>query len=178
MKARTLREFFPIIFITLVVFLAVALLSVTYSITKDEIKTQEELKIQRLLEEMFPEMSEYTLKNEVYTVYSKGDTVGYAFVATGKGYGGTIDILVGLKNETTVKGIKIISQQETPGLGNKILESDFTSNFTTLDINNIFLKRDGGSIDAITGATISSRAVTDAVRTTILEKLEALKESK
>jgi electron transport complex protein RnfG len=94
----------------------------------------------------------------------------------GKGYGGDIDILIGLEDETTIKGITIISQSETPGLGSRIAESSFASKFAGLNIGDVALKQDGGQIDAITGATISSGAVVDAVRTAAMEKVKSLRE--
>ncbi|GAI98087.1 unnamed protein product, partial [marine sediment metagenome] len=83
-----------------------------------------------------------------------------------------------LEDETTIKGITIISQSETPGLGSRIAESSFASKFARLNIGDVALKEDGGQIDAITGATISSGAVVDAVRTTAMEKVKSLKERK
>ena len=169
---------FPIIFITAVVFASVGLVTWTDSITKDKIEEQKEQQIQSMLKEMFPSMSEYTFEDDIYTIYSDGAGVGYAFLAVGKGYGGDIDILIGLEDETTIKGITIISQSETPGLGSRIAESSFASAFAGLNINDVVLRKDGGQVDAITGATISSEAVVDAVRTTALEKVKSLKERK
>jgi len=166
---------FPIIFITVVVFASVGLVTWTDSITKDKIEEQKEQQIQSMLKEMFPSMSEYTFEDDIYTIYSDGAGVGYAFLAVGKGYGGDIKILVGLEDETTIKGITIISQSETPGLGSRIAEGFFAGKFAGLNIGEVALKRDGGQIDAITGATISSGAVVDAVRTTAMEKVKSLK---
>ena len=167
---------FPIIFITVVVFASVGLVTWTDSITTDKIKEQKEQQIQSMLKEMFPSMSEYTFEDDIYTIYSDGAGVGYAFLAVGKGYGGDIDILIGLEDETTIKGITIISQSETPGLGSRIAESSFASTFAGVNIDDVALKQDGGQIDALTGATISSGAVVDAVRTTAMEKVKSLKE--
>ncbi|MBA7698037.1 Ion-translocating oxidoreductase complex subunit G [subsurface metagenome] len=176
MKVKTLMGVFPIIFITVVVFASVGLVTWTDSITKDKIEEQKEQQIQSMLKEMFPSMSEYTFEDDIYTIYSDGVGVGYAFLAVGKGYGGDIDILIGLEDETTIKGITIISQSETPGLGSRIAESSFASKFAGVDIGDVALKEDGGQIDAITGATISSGAVVDAVRATAMEKVKSLKE--
>ena len=176
MKANALKEIFPVIFITLVVFVSVALVSGTDSITKDKIAYQIEQKIQGMLVETFPDMNEYTFTDDIYTIYSDDTLVGYAFLATGKGYGGDIDILVGLEDEQTLKGITIVTQSETPGLGSKIIESSFVSEFVGANIDDIFLKKDGGQIDAITGASISSEAVVDVVRNTAMEKVKSLKE--
>ena len=176
MKANALKEIFPVIFITLVVFVSVALVSGTDSITKDKIIYQIEQKIQGMLVETFPDMNEYTFTDDIYTIYSDDTLVGYAFLATGKGYGGDIDILVGLEDAQTLKGITIVAQSETPGLGSKIIESSFVSEFVGANIDDIFLKKDGGQIDAITGASISSEAVVDVVRNTAMEKVKSLKE--
>jgi electron transport complex protein RnfG len=176
MKANALKEIFPVIFITLVVFVSVALVSGTDSITKDKIAYQIDQKIQGMLVETFPDMNEYTFTDDIYTIYSDDTLVGYAFLATGKGYGGDIDILVGLEDEQTLKGITIVTQSETPGLGSRIIESSFVSEFVGANIDDIFLKKDGGQIDAITGASISSEAVVDVVRNTAMEKVKSLKE--
>ena len=167
---------FPVIFITVVVFASVGLVTWTDSITTDKIEQQKEQQIQSMLKEIFPSMSEYTFEDDIYTIYSDGVGVGYAFLAVGKGYGGDIDILIGLEDETTIKGITIISQSETPGLGSRIAESSFAIKFAGLNIGDVALKQDGGEIDGITGATISSGAVVDAVRTTVMEKVKSLEE--
>jgi electron transport complex protein RnfG len=173
----TFKNAFPIIILTVVVAICVTALTFTDSITRDKIKAQEEQKIQHMLSAIFPDMSRYTFEDDIYTIYSDGAEVGYAFLAVGKGYGGEISILVGLKDENTIKGITIISQTETPGLGSRIAESSFTDRFAGLNIADVALRQEGGQIDAITGSTISSRAVIDAVRTTAMEKVKLLKES-
>jgi len=173
-KADTLKKIFPIISVTVVVFIAVALLGLTDTVVRDKIEWQKEQKIQRMLYEIFPSMTEHTLENDVYMIYSDEAEIGFAFLAMGKGYGGNIDILVGLENETTVKGITIVSHLESPGLGARITESVFTDQFTGLNIDDVVLKRDGGQIDAITGASISSESVVDAIRATVIEKLKSL----
>ena len=178
MKGDTLKGVFPIIFITIVVFASAALITWTDSITRGEIELQKEQQIQSMLKEMFPGMSEYVFEDDIYIIYSDGAGIGYAFLAVGKGYAGDIDILVGLEDETTIKGITIVSQAETPGLGDRITESSFTDRFGGLDIDSVALRRDGGQIDAITGSTISSATVVNIVRTTAMEKVKALMEKK
>jgi electron transport complex protein RnfG len=63
----------------------------------------------------------------------------------------------------TISGVNIIRQSETPGLGTRIAEPEFTNQFSGKRIEDVRLRQDGGVIDAITGATISSRAITDIV---------------
>ena len=176
MKVKTLKGVFPVIFITVIVLISVTLLAFTDSITKDRIEYQKEQQIQGMLKEMFPDMSRYTFENDIYIIYADGAKIGYGFLAVGKGYGGDIDILVGLEDETTIKGITIVSQSETPGLGTRITETSFADKFAGLNIGDVALRQAGGQVDAITGSTISSRAVIDAVRTTAMEKVKSLKE--
>ncbi len=171
----TLKNAFPIIMLTIVVAVCVSLLTYVDSCTRDRIRAQEDEAFKVMLTEMFPEMSRYEeLKDDIYTVYSDGSQLGYAFLAIGKGYGGDINILVGLSDATTVKGIKIISQTETPGLGTRVTEPFFTDQFAGIAIEDIALSQDGGKIDAITSSTISSSAVVDAVRATAMEKIKQL----
>jgi electron transport complex protein RnfG len=143
-------------------------------VVRDKIEWQKEQKIQRMLYEIFPNMTEHTLEDDIYMIYSNEAEIGFAFLAVGKGYGGLIDILVGLDNETTIKGVTIVSHLESPGLGARITESSFRDQFAGLNIDDVVLKRDGGQIDAITGATISSGAVVDAIRATVMEKVKSL----
>jgi electron transport complex protein RnfG len=82
--------------------------------------------------------------------------------------------LVGLEDETTLRGISIVKHSESPGLGAKITENEFRDQFIGLELDDVELTYDGGQIDAITGATISSNAVADAVRTTAMEKIKEI----
>ena len=174
-KQEFWKQSFPMVLLTIVVAVCVGLLTYVDSITREKIRAQEEGAIKTLLTEMFPEMSRYEeLKDDIYAVYSDGSQLGYAFLAIGKGYGGDINILVGLSEATTVKGIKIISQTETPGLGTRVTEPFFTDQFAGIAIEDIALSQDGGKIDAITSSTISSSAVVDAVRATAMEKVKQL----
>ena len=174
MKADTLKKIFPIISVTIVVFIAVTLLGLTDTVVRDEIEWQKEQKIQRMLKEIFPDMTEHTLEDDIYMIYSNEAEIGFAFLAVGKGYGGLIDILVGLENETTIKGVTIISHLESPGLGARITESLFRDQFVGVNIADVALRQKGGEIDAVTGATISSGAVVDAIRATVMEKIKSL----
>lgn len=171
-----LGQYYPILALTVVVFISVAVLSGMDLFTRDTIQYQKELKVQRMLNQLFPEMTAYDFdeSTEIYTISSDGSKVGYAFLGVGVGYGGNIDIVVGMENKTTLRGIAVIAHAETPGLGDKILLPDFTDRFIGLDISEVNLTRDGGKVDAITGATISSRAVVDGVRAAATEKAKLI----
>lgn len=81
------------------------------------------------------------------------------------GYAGKIIIMVGIKADGSVNAISILEQKETPGLGAKIEEPTFKDQFQSRSLKNTVwkVKKDGGDIDQITAATISSKAVTEAV---------------
>jgi len=165
---------YPVIFLALIVTISVVLLVAINSATSSVLKVRKAEEIKNTLEVIFPEMSRYDIEDEIYIIYQDGEKAGYAFTAIGSGYGGDIDILIGLDNNFGIKGISILSQTETPGLGARITESSFTDQFKGLSINDIALKSEGGKIDAITGATISSRAVVEAIREKMKEIVENL----
>ena len=171
---RKIRELYPIIFITIIVLISISLLAYTDHITEAKRQEQTEQRVMDMLSEMFPDMSRYDLVDEIYVVYNDTTVIGYAYIAEGKGYGGYIDILVGLEDENTIKGINIIKHSESPGLGARIVEDEYRNQYVDLDINDSELNFNGGQIDSITGATISSKAVADAVRTSALEKVQEL----
>lgn len=82
------------------------------------------------------------------------------------GFGGRIEMMLGLMVDGTINKYKIIEHKETPGLGSKITESRFSDQFHGMNPGRkgFKVKQDGGDVDAITAATISSRAVVDAIR--------------
>lgn len=102
-----------------------------------------------------------------YVARKGGVFAGTAFVATSEeGYGGNINVMVGIDAEGKVLAIEILPPlKETPGLGAKVVEDSFRQGFKGRDIRNTAWKvgKDGGDIDEITAATISSRAVVSAV---------------
>jgi len=80
-----------------------------------------------------------------------------------------ITIAGGIDTEYKVTGVKIMSHAETPGLGAKITESAFTDQFIGVAQSDLMLSKDGGAIDSITGATVSSVAIIDGIQVKILE---------
>lgn len=104
-----------------------------------------------------------------YVGTSKGALSGIAFKASSlKGYGGLIEVLVGLKPDGTIHSLQVLSaDKETPGLGSKIEAPKFCDQYngkSASDTSWAKVTKDGGQIQGITGATISSRAMTEAVR--------------
>lgn len=82
------------------------------------------------------------------------------------GFGGKIELMVGYFVDGTVNKYKVIDYKETPGLGTKVSEPKFSDQFSGINPGkHVFkVKQDGGDIDAVTAATISSRAVIDAIQ--------------
>ncbi len=113
----------------------------------------------------------------------EGRVVGYAFIAEGPGFAAVIKMMVGLNiNRETLTGLRVIEQIETPGLGSKIAEEKFEGQFRGLAIKPRieYVKNKKpekkNQIQAITGATISSRAVVDAINNRIKIVLKILED--
>ena len=116
------------------------------------------------------------IEKTIYIGKKQNSIVGIAFEENGLGYSGKIAVMIGITPDGAVSGIRIRSQQETPGLGAKIVLPDFYDQFKGLSLSLkkglvkglLAVDKDGGTIDSITGATISSRGVTQAVNKALL----------
>jgi Na+-translocating ferredoxin:NAD+ oxidoreductase subunit G len=168
------KKFYPVIFLTLIVLISVSLLLYINSFTANVVEAKNRAKIKAVLEEVFPHLTDFEEDGDIYVIYAEDVLQGYAFSASGSGYGGVISMLVGIDTDYRIKDVAILSHSETPGLGGKITEQSFTGQFKGLEAGDIALSKDGGRIDAITGATISSRAVTEAVYEKMADVIEKL----
>jgi electron transport complex protein RnfG len=146
------------------------ILSLVYSFTLPQIETTKKNSVIKGLKEIIPaskfiEVIPETLWN---AVDSAGNLLGIAFRVFPQGYGGPIPITVGIDLKNKITGVKIASAaeglKETPGLGAKVGEKDFIKQFAGKSESEVVIKKDGGEIDAITAATISSRAVCKGIR--------------
>ncbi len=162
----------PAVALLIICLVATTLLAGTNLITSEKIALNavETEKASRML--VLPEGKSYgevtTLDNGItYCVGTddSGEQVGYVFTAGAKGYGGTVAVMVGLDNEGVITGIEILSHAETPGLGANAVKPEFKNRFMgksgTLTVDKV--SNDGQNIQAITAATITSKAVTAAV---------------
>ena len=150
------------------------ILGIIYTVTKEPIAKRVKLEEEKALKNIFPEATSFNLitgkdNYTYYKVYVKNKLIGYAIDASGKGFASTIKIKVGMNLNKTIKAIRITSQNETPGLGTRVEGTKFTDQFTNKTLKQILLKKDSskGTIDALTGATISSRAVSKAMQKSI-----------
>lgn len=156
--------------LSIICIVAAGLLAGVNSLTKGRILEQARAEEEASLKEVIPEgVSFEAIKSDSDTLYYKAydqskKFIGIAFKASGKGYSSTIETMVGMLKDGTITAIKVLSQNETPGLGARVSGSDFTGQFKD--------KKDLSEVVAITGATISSKAVIDAVQ----KKAEELKE--
>lgn len=170
---------FGLILMTVSVIAAAALAAV-YDVTNPRILAQKEAQLQAALATALPGSDPATIravrdgeKVLYYQAYAPGDTsrpMGYAFLASGPGYSSTIETIVGMDSLGSILGMKVLYQGETPGLGTKLQEirygeeeAWFPQQFIGKPAGGVGVDKDGGEIRAITGATISSRAVTRAV---------------
>lgn len=165
--------------ITLVMIALVASLALgsIYNVTKEPIARAVKAKQEKAIREVLPEFDSLsafkvmpqTGKDSVTinNAYKNGQPVGSA-VATysNNGYDATqIQLVVGILPDGSIKSVAVVQQKETPGLGSKMKESKFKDQFNGKNPAQFTLKvkKDGGNVDAITAATISSRAFCDAV---------------
>ncbi len=164
------------------------ILAVVYAKTSPIMYKNEQIRKQKALKELMPDadkvdkVGDWTIhdKHAEYFVGKKGDqAIGYVIQSFGKGYSGYINTFIAVDNDFKVQKISILSHTETPGLGDEIELPYFKDQFNGKDLEHLkVLKTDTTEyIQAISGATISSRAVTeDAVKNGINFLIKTIKE--
>jgi RnfABCDGE-type electron transport complex G subunit len=181
-KIKGTNRFYPVAFLFIVLVIIISLISVTKNLSSTPIRFQTNETTLAMLQRVFPEVNYYYDDEEigVYIIFdSQKHQIGYAFIVIGDGYGGDIRILVGLEvNKEIIRGITVLTHNEVLNegqeYGSRLNFNSFVKQFVGLNINNCFLKSSGGEVDAITGATISSKAVVNAVRETALGKVKLI----
>ncbi len=154
-----------------------AALGFVYGVTKEPIEQANKKKEIQAVREVLPAFDNDPTKDakliDGLTFYfgtNAGKPVGCAVKTfTDKGFSGRFDLMVGFKPDGSVNQIVVLDQKETPGLGTKMKEPKFKNpfvglNISTLPAQQVKVKKDGGTIDAITAATITSRAFCDGVQ--------------
>ena len=171
--------------LTVITLIAGFLLGAVYDITKAPIAAAQEAAKKEAWQAVFPEASlddfaavelDQSVADQVIAdlgivatideVSSVGE-LGYVVTTTDKeGYGGDIQVTVGITTDGTINGVSILSLSETAGLGMKATEPAFYEQYHGKQTESFYVSKDGGSgepIAALSGATITSRAVTGAV---------------
>jgi electron transport complex protein RnfG len=154
-------------------------LSLTYAATAEQIAEQERIARDRSLEAALPGSASFEeiddedvleeaedLTDDVlvaaYCAYDEGGAhIGWGVEVAPRGYGGPIQMVVGLERDGKVAGVSIISNRETPGLGTKVEEDAFLDQFTSWTA--VTIDEDAKDLDAVSGATKSSNGVRDGV---------------
>lgn len=177
--------------ITIITLIAGILLGAVYTITKDPIARQDELAKQAACKEVFADADSFESHGEVDEALqayvseecgyfaqtldevfaakdASGEVIGYVInVTSAGGYGGDISFAMGVQADGTLNGISFLSISETPGLGMKADTDDFKSQFAGKKADVIVYTKTGVSaeneIDAISGASITTKAVTNGV---------------
>lgn len=176
--------------VTLVVFYVIGgfILAFVYAKASPMIYKNNEEAEKRALKELMPEaediskLGEWSIhdKHAKYFIAKKGgETVGYIIQSFGKGYSSYINTFIAVDKDFKVRKINILSHGETPGLGDEIEADSFRNQFKDKDIEHLkVLKTETKEyIQAISGATISSRAVTeDAVKNGVAFLIKTVKE--
>jgi len=163
---------------------AVAALALGLSnlVTEEAIAEQKENAANKARQDVLPKAQEFVKKDiepeyqssekshitEIFEGKSGGTTVGYTLKVLTKGFGGDVELIVGISTENNIEKVAITSHAETPGLGAKAVEASFLDQYhgKGLDANLVVVKGTPSKdveIQAITGATITSDAVTDGV---------------
>ena len=176
--------------LTVITVVSGLLLGIVYDITKEPIAAAQENSKQEAYRTVLPDADSFEnyenfdaeeaaalVKDNGYTdditevaagKSDSGETVGYVLnVTSHSGYGGDIEISVGILNDGTISGIEMLSINETAGLGMKADEAEFKDQFKDKNVDKFTYTKTGeegdNMIDAISGATITTNAVTNAV---------------
>jgi len=154
-----------------------AALGFVYGITKEPIEKANKAKEIQAIKEVLPAFNNDPTKEmkEIdglifYPASNNGQSIGCAVKTfTDKGFSGRFDLMVGFNPDGSIFNTVVLDQKETPGLGTKMKEPKFKDQFNKLNIGTlkgaeVKVKKDGGTIDAITASTITSRAFCDGVQ--------------
>lgn len=175
---KKLESTLPNMFIvlTMIALISAAALAFTYGQTKPILDEQARQRQIQAVAQVVPEFDnnptdealtvpEYP-EVEIYPATRGAERVGTAVRSySANGYGGTIQIMVGFDAAGEITGSTVLSHAETPGLGAKLTEESFRGQFLGLSPRSggLAVRKDGGEVDSITAATISSRAFVEAV---------------
>ena len=152
----------PIAVLTIICLVITALLALTNSATAPVITKAAAERAEAARTEIIPQADGFELveaeglPSAVKEVYRTTNDCGYIFMLTTMGYGGEMDLILGMDNEGKIIDVKTLKHSETKGMGSKTTEEPFRSQFTGKD-------KELEGVSAISGATISSNAYLGAV---------------
>ena len=144
------------------------------AVYSDAADVEETKEIADCVENYVPNNKNIKINSALEAKDKSGNQIGYVIDATSpNGYGGDVQIAIGITNEGEITAFKVITASETPGLGAKASDDEFASQFSGLKAEEINFSKTGANrnnneIDAISGATITTTAVTEAVNESIV----------
>jgi electron transport complex protein RnfG len=152
----------PIVALTLTCITWGLILAYVHQVTEPKIKEAERKEKEATIKEIFPGCT-FEEENGIFYCFQDNRLIGRAVEVETKGYGGFMKVLVGINLDNTVRGVRVLSHNETRGIGSRATEPSYLSQFENLRLEQLAFKPQG-KVEAITGATISSRAILEAVK--------------
>lgn len=134
------------------------------SITEPLIMDNRVAKVKVSLQEIFPQAENFDEVDGNYIAYLNKEKIGTIKKVTSPGYSSVLEFMVGIDLDGKIVGVIVLNQVETPGLGANVEKSTFLDQFNGKSQTQSRLKSEGGTIDAMTGATITSKAATVAIQ--------------
>ena len=166
----------PALSLFLFCLIVTALLAGTNLLTKDKIAEQERIAEETSRMTVSPGADAFTASEDgtYYIAEADGETIGYVFTTTASSYGGEIKVMTGISADGTVTGVSLLSISDTPGLGMNAEKESFRDQYKKAAPYDGFTVIKNGTpgdteISAMTGATITSSAVTNAVNDAIAQ---------
>lgn len=169
--AHPLLRYYGKLALTLLAVTAAAalLMSLVNALTADRIARQAQARRQAAMESVVPGADIFSQLpydpaqvSDMQVAYRDGTMMGYCVEVSPDGFGGPISLMVGVDATGAVTGVSILGHSETAGVGTKVGTEEFLSRFVGLS-GTVQIGRGGNSVDAASGATISSRAVARGV---------------
>ena len=164
------KIFKPIVVLCVICVVITGALAATNSVTAPIIAEATRLAQEQARMELLPEADGFTAVKDIEVenvseIYTANNGVGTVVTSTSKGYGGSMTVMVAFTPDGTIKQIKVTEQAETQGIGSKVVaDASFWTRYEGLEAKTLVL---GTDVDALSGATISSRALTNAVNAAI-----------
>ncbi len=192
---------YPIIFMSIITALFTFVLAFMDYSTADQIAFLQETELREKILYIFnieadtedPEEIDKIFKDNIeveeidgqrhFALVENGETTAYAFPVGGSGLWGSVEGYVGISSDySKLTGVEFTEHSETPGLGGRIDEEEFKVQFRDLDVSNvegqdyiIYRPANGGNVDAITGATLTSKSVSDFLNKDIADFIKERK---
>ncbi len=155
----------PAVILTVICIVVTAAIAGVDLITKNTIASAEKEAEQSARAVVLPADSYDEIKDGCFAAKKDGKTIGYVITTAAKsGYSGSlVSVMTGINADGTIAAVTVLScDDETPGLGQNVAKPEFTDMFVGKS-GEIKVTKDGGEITAVTSATMTSRAVCDAV---------------